>query len=577
VDKNLPGLQTILNEITLNDYEVIFRGRGNIDFSDEENYKNYVGDFLNIEFPNPNDEQLDVFGTKIYGMNLSTELSCTYAKALRDVEADLRSYRDNPLLSLLRGKEKSIEILKVEGIRTQIDNLNSELSNLDEVRLVSTGIGDSIRSAVGETYAPSISIKSELPSDIDKLMQSLKLWVGDPNDEGYQGRIWELSLGGANIIYLSLKLLEFEFVKSHNKIANFILIEEPEAHIHTHIQKSLFDKLNYRSTQVFITTHSTHISSVCKISSVNVLSISKQSARVFSPSNGLKPEMVTKIERYLDAVRTNLLFAKGVILVEGDAEQILIPELFKNVFGISLDEIGISLINIGSTGFENIATLFHEDRIGKFCSIITDLDTSILELPENKDEDDTELRHCRNSQADGASRKVRLEEFAEEHLVNIYFANYTFEVDFLLAGNSVEVLDAIEKVYKRKADKDAIKKELENEDVSISGKEMLRLAEKFGKGWFAIMLSEHLTHLTFIPTYVIDAIGFAAPHIKRTAIVESAKYRLSKMQLKPYIDDKTDYAKALAELNAFDRIEDAIKFYAGTFPDDQLTYFINKL
>jgi len=40
------------------------------------------------------------------------------------------------------------------------------------------------------------------------------------------------------------------------------LIEEPEAHIHTHIQKTLFDRLNYPETQVIYSTHSTHISEV---------------------------------------------------------------------------------------------------------------------------------------------------------------------------------------------------------------------------------------------------------------------------------------------------------------------------
>jgi putative ATP-dependent endonuclease of OLD family len=58
--------------------------------------------------------------------------------------------------------------------------------------------------------------------------------------------------------------------------------------------------------------------------------------------------------------------------VEGDAEEILIPILVKRVLGVSLDELGISLINIRSTGFENVAVLFHDARIQKRCSIITD-------------------------------------------------------------------------------------------------------------------------------------------------------------------------------------------------------------
>ena len=45
-------------------------------------------------------------------------------------------------------------------------------------------------------------------------------------------------------IYLTLKLLEYKYRKSDDVFANFLLIEEPEAHIHTHIQKTIFN--NYK-------------------------------------------------------------------------------------------------------------------------------------------------------------------------------------------------------------------------------------------------------------------------------------------------------------------------------------------
>jgi putative ATP-dependent endonuclease of OLD family len=321
-DKTQEELEKILSGISLNDYESVFAGRGNVDFSNDANYLKYVGDFDSIVFPDPDEEKTDIYGVKMYGISIPNEFACTFAKALRDVESDLRSYRDNPLLNLLRDKEKNISIDKKTEIEEQVESLNSEISGLDEVKGVSTGISQTIKEAVGETYAPNVNIKSELPSEMEKLLQSLKLWVGDPDEEGHEGRLWELSLGGANLIYLSLKLLEFEKVKRENKIANFILIEEPEAHIHTHIQKTLFQKLDKQKTQVFISTHSTHISSVSAISSMNILGREKQKAEVYNPAKNLDKGDIVKLERYLDANRTNLLFAKGIILVEGDAEHI---------------------------------------------------------------------------------------------------------------------------------------------------------------------------------------------------------------------------------------------------------------
>lgn len=55
---------------------------------------------------------------------------------------------------------------------------------------------------------------------------------------------------------------------------------------------------------------------------------------------------------------------------------------------MTLDELGISLINIGSTGFKNVASIFYNDRVMRKCAIITDLDTLIIELPKDEKDDD---------------------------------------------------------------------------------------------------------------------------------------------------------------------------------------------
>lgn len=576
--KNKEELEKILDGISLNDYESVFAGRGNIDFSNDTNYSKYVGDFESIVFPNPDDEKTDIYGVKMYGISMPNEFAFTFAKALRDVESDLRSYRDNPLLNLLRDKEQNIPIEQKNEIKGQVDSLNSDISELDEVKSVSIGITNTLKEAVGETYAPNINIKSELPSEMEKLLQSLKLWVGDPDEEGHEGRLWELSLGGANLIYLSLKLLEYEKVKKEKKIANFILIEEPEAHIHTHIQKTLFQKLNKENTQVFISTHSTHISSVSAISSMNILGRNKQKASVYNPSNNLKKRNVVKLERYLDANRTNLLFAKGVILVEGDAEHILIPVLVKKVLGVSLDELGVSIINIGSTGFENVAQLFHDDRVNRNCSILTDNDLSIVDLPDSKEEDSDYQKSCRQSEISGKNRKIKLDEYCNENkYLRPFYAKHTFEVDFLLANNSLEIISTVNKEFKRQADKDRIKKLLKNKDVAISGKEILRLADKFGKGWFAIMLSEHLDNITFIPKYILDAITFACPNVSKGTLVSIAYYRLKALGKRHMDKDDTDYGNLYDEMKAMEGNVEALLFYKEKLPKDVLSNLMESL
>lgn len=577
-DKNTDELEKILKGISLNDYESVFTGRGNVDFSIDATYLSYVGDFDSIVFPDPDEEKTDIYGVKMFGISIPNEFACTFAKALRDVESDLRSYRDNPLLNLLRDKEKNISIDKKTAIEEQVETLNNEISGLDEVKGVSTGITQTIKEAVGETYAPNVNIKSELPSEMEKLLQSLKLWVGDPDEEGHEGRLWELSLGGANLIYLSLKLLEFEKVKRENKIANFILIEEPEAHIHTHIQKTLFQKLDKQKTQVFISTHSTHISSVSAISSMNILGREKQKAEVYDPAKNLDGGNVIKLERYLDANRTNLLFAKGVILVEGDAEHILIPQIVKMVLGVSLDELGISIVNIGSTGFENVAQLFHRDRVNRNCSILTDNDLSIVELPDPLIGDSEYEKSCRQSEISGKARKVKLDAYCEENsYLQPFYAKHTFEVDFLLANNSFELISTVNKEYKSKPDKERIEKLLKNKDVSISGKEVLRLAEKFGKGWFAIMVSEHVDNMTFIPIYILKAISFACPNVNKSALISIAYYRLNALNKVHSDKDVTNYNQLLKDMKAIDDHVEASLFYKEKLPEDVLSQLMDLL
>ena len=154
-----------------------------------------------------------------------------------------------------------------------------------------------------------MTIESALPNSLEKILQRLSVLVGDQQHSSYRGEIQEQSLGGANLIYLALKLLEYETKLSSDRVAHFLLIEEPEAHIHTHIQKTLFANLPSERTQVILLTHSTHTSSASRIASVNVLVNQDDHVEVYHPANGRDAPIIARVERYLDAVRSTMLFA----------------------------------------------------------------------------------------------------------------------------------------------------------------------------------------------------------------------------------------------------------------------------
>lgn len=503
------GLAEARSRITIADYETIFTGKSAADFLDPDTYKQLVGDFDAVMFPqeltNPG------IGGVIPGMlAISREVCFTFIQALRDVVADFQNNRTNPLLTLLKGRSGEIGPQSFEPISALVKGLNDAIEGLPDVGTIRTDIRDTITDAAGGTYSPrSLSIRSDLSDEADRLFQSLKLFVGE-TEEQYEGAIHELSLGGANLIYLTLKLLEFKYQKQKESFANFLVIEEPEAHIHTHIQKTLFDRLNYDDTQVIYSTHSTHISEVSNVENINILGRQGGRCEVFQPSAGLDSGQIGNIQRYLDAVRSNLLFAKSVVLVEGDAEEILIPILVKKVFGLSLDELGISLINIRSTGFENVAVLFHDDRIRKRCAIITDLDRAFIDTAEDMFDNDDEIaakKKALASQVAGLRRQAALKQLCDGNSwLTAHFADHTFEVDFVAAGNAGTIVAVLGDVYKDATTIVTSKADLESGDIARFGTRVLTMARNAGKGWFAIILGRMITPETVIPDYVLDAI-----------------------------------------------------------------------
>ena len=557
------GLNKILDKITTEDYETFFTGKSTADFNNKNVQRELMGDFDNVIFKFDIDE-LKYGGRIPHQLSISREVSFTFIKALRDVVSDFQDNRKNPLLTLLKNKSEDIKEEDFKPISTKVDDLNKSIEELDDIQMITNNISETIKEAVGTTYSPSsLSIKSNLPSEAEKLLQSLKLFIGEPGED-YEGGIHELSLGGANLIFLTLKLLEYKYRKEKDKIANFLLIEEPEAHIHTHIQKALFDKLNYTDTQIIYSTHSTHISEVSNISNMNILGKFRNYSEVYQPFIGLKEEEIVKTQRFLDAIRSNLLFAKSVILVEGDAEEILIPIMVKQTLGVSLDELGISIINIRSTGFENLAQLFHNQRIKKKCAIITDLDTSIT---GQKTE----------ASKRGKTRKEKLDALKKRNKwIGVFYAPYTFEIDFLKANNKDEVLSTIKDVYVDKTAIQKSEKDINSKDIKKYGKRILTMANYIGKGWYAILLSNYITPTTCIPNYILDAILFVKPEYSEELLLQIFSYVVSRYEQSDKIKslNKNILKCKKGELPLTDLIKE---LYEKLEKEEPILYILNRL
>lgn len=504
--KNKTELDIVLESITIDNYTSITTCGADADYLDDTIYEKLVGNFEEgiCNWKEKLDESLfgyvgsDSFNSIDYIKNKLIDF--TYIDALRDAVNDMKQ-KYNPLMTMLRQIEPRINESDKNSVKTLIDGVNGTISEVEEISKLSNRINGKIIESVGNTYAPDIVLRSELSGEIKDIFRNLKL----KSNHDKEFDLDSLGLGSTNIIYVALKLMEYSFIKEMDNIQSkyfLLLFEEPEAHLHKHIQMALFEKTGLNTNdgvQVIMTTHSDSISAASKISTINIIKKNGKSSMVMQPYCGLEKNEITHIERYLDVKRSELLFSKSVILVEGDAEEILIPIMVKKCLGVSLDELGISLINIGSVGFENIYKLFHDRRIQKKCAIITDLDTPI-------DASDTSQQ---NAYERGKNRIVKIK--AENNVngwVDVFFGQHTFEVESV-KNNVTYINDLIDKTY---TDQTTIKKkklDIKSEDVMIYGDVVLKLASYNKKGWNAILLSEIIDGKFQIPDYILDAIIFA--------------------------------------------------------------------
>ena len=564
--------EAVRSQIKLSDYEFYYTSRSQADFTDENVYKSIVGDICAGQYVNPEDDDQSVLGSKIDIMNVWQHISTVFIDALRDVESELRKPK-NPIRQIIDTIEGNIEETDIDDIKRKISELNQKISHIPQVSDIGSQVNQKLLEMIGAIYSPEIKLESRLKEDFATLARYLTISPSNQKD------IDLLGLGHLNILYIAMKLVEFE-VNRNRELLNIMIIEEPEAHIHTHIQKTLFNNLQvtHTYTQVVMSTHSTHLSEVSDIEKVNVMKkVDEQTSLVMKPTNGLdqfgadvleyKGISFSKIlSRYLDAKRSVLLFSKGVIMVEGDGEEILIPALVKKVLGVSLDEMGIGLINIGSVGFENVACIFDESRLQRKCSIVTDLDVVV----------DGAKKSSQVAMDRGASRREKLSRlFDANPYVSAFYAPHTLEVDFASKDNNKRFVCAIiKRAYKDAATKEkhvlAVKSGTEAERYDS----VMTVAKNIKKGWYATLLAEKIDAGATIPMYILDAIAFVAKDI----LSEKLLWKMTSHSFNAYDldEDYDDLKTAFKEARSSKEIRETIEMFCDEFPNDMVSSFIAK-
>lgn len=322
-----------------------------------------------------------------------------YLGALRDSTKDLLSSRSNILGRVIK------RFVDREGSKADIEQImktaNDELLERDEVKQTREGVNNNLAGIFKAFEDNKIGLQIE-QSKTEYIVNAIKPFLPHNRDtlkdEGFY--LWQNSLGFNNLIYIATVLGDIKEQVADDGTPHFaLLIEEPEAHLHPQLQLSLYNFLEQANqsdnSQLFITSHSPTLTS--KVPLKNLILLEKNQAyRLGNLFDDRETENIIedtmknntlkdvdflirrkKLERYIDVSKSQLLFAKSGLFVEGISEELLISA-FTQIEGYRLEDYRIELVNVRGTSFYPFLYLFNstdaKKRLNKPIAILTDED-----------------------------------------------------------------------------------------------------------------------------------------------------------------------------------------------------------
>lgn len=304
-------------------------------------------------------------------------LCTTYLRPLRDAERSMAAGRRSRLSQILQHTPE---------VKTQGASYDTANPPADPATLSVLGIGDfanallrdhqavkKARERLNDRYlAPlsfagsalhgQISVSGARNKDDARLRQLLEKLELELRDAAEDEKPSNRGLGSNNLLFIACELL---LIGNEEYGVPLLLLEEPEAHLHPQRQLRLIQFLQDQATtpvdgasafQVILSTHSPYLASVVDLANIVVM----HGRKAFSLAPGattLSEQDYAFLARFLDATKANMFFARGVIIVEGDAENLLLPTLAK-LIGRDFAEHGVSIVNVGGVGLGRYARIY---------------------------------------------------------------------------------------------------------------------------------------------------------------------------------------------------------------------------
>lgn len=296
-----------------------------------------------------------------------------YITGFRNINSDLFGGSNSLLSQYCKTRENADS--EGERVKAIMSQTSDSLNQLEFIPQISETVKDKNSEIAGKHFTFPISL-GFLGSNAKDVWNDLKMFFNPRAEKNIP--LYVLGLGQKNLLYLSLFLSRLINEQNEHEV-NILLIEEPEAHLHPQLQKILFSNLSELiNTQVFMTSHSTHIASDCDYKNLNIIYRALDGLiKSFSPFiNETESRDHKLIKRYLDATRSELFFSSTIIFVEGVAEQFLIPILSKKLYNVNLTEYNVSVIPIHSRYFDPYLKLLQNGNLEILACAIIDGDSN---------------------------------------------------------------------------------------------------------------------------------------------------------------------------------------------------------
>jgi putative ATP-dependent endonuclease of the OLD family len=413
--------------------------------------------------------------------------------------------------------------------------------------LIRTALSD----AIGKVFGQDTLIQFS-ESSFSRIVENLRLvffpQFKDKPERDLFRSLEENSLGYNNLLYLATVLAELQNPGTNEDYLRVLLIEEPEAHLHPQLQIRLLKYLGRTATQsgiqVIVTTHSPVLASAVSLNTMIHLSSQPNGAAAVGLRDcRLTPESEAFMSRWLDATKSTLLFARAVILVEGIAEVLLLPELAKSILKAhnstcnpqealpeSLEDAGVAVINMNGIYFKHFMQLFCSldgvaaRKLPVRCAGMTDNDPPT----EQKDADGTKHSLSPPTPVDvqeGKNHALKLISTVGASSNARLYSNVlmTFEYDLAMEGENMKIMLPVAETLCRAGGQPEVADKLAayaNEtwtpsaDWEKRAEAALYLLEHIEKGEYAQVLAQQLrddssSGALSNPTYITNAVLWA--------------------------------------------------------------------